>query len=318
MSSYHMKKAHIAGLLFSTIFGFTFMFSKIALDYISPLGLIAYRFMIAFASFELLRLFKIIKIRFQKHHMLPVFLVALFQPILYFLFETFGVALTQSGEAGMMIALIPIVVSILSTVILKERPKLSQLFFILLSVSGIVFIQVMKMDQGLEGSILGFALLFGAVLAAAMFNIASRKASQSWKPYELTYFMMMSGAVVFNLIYFVELANKGELSSYLPSLLGKEVIFPILYLGVIASIGGFFFVNYALSKLPAHVSSIYTNLSTIVAILAGSLILREVLYYYHYIGGIMIIIGVYGTVWMNQKNRRIIHPKIDQSPNVQT
>ena len=84
-----MKKAHIAGILLSTIFGFTFMFSKVILDELTPMGLIAYRFLIAFIAYELLRIFKVIKIRFQKKYLLPVFLVALFQPILYFIFETF-------------------------------------------------------------------------------------------------------------------------------------------------------------------------------------------------------------------------------------
>lgn len=303
-----MKKAHIAGVLFSTIFGFTFMFSKIALVELSPIGLIAYRFLIAFAAFELLRLFKVIKIRYQKKNVLPIFMVALFQPILYFLFETFGVSLTQSGEAGMMIALIPIVVTILSSIILKERPSLSQVFFILLSVGGIIFIQVMKSDQGIDGNIFGFLLLLGAVLAAALFNIASRKASQSWKPYELTYYMMMSGAIVFQVIYLIELSINGNLEQYFSLMITPNVIIPLLYLGLVASIGGFFFVNYALSKLPAHVSSIYTNLSTIVAIVAGALILKEELYYYHYIGSAMIIVGVYGTVIMNQRKRHIIYP----------
>jgi len=71
-------------------------------------------------------------------------------------------------------------------------------------------------------------------------------------------------------------------------------------LGIIASIGGFFLVNFALSKVPAHVSSIYSNLSTIVALIAGAVLLSERLYYYHYIGGLMIIVGVYGTVRFNR------------------
>lgn len=304
-----MKKAHIAGILFSTIFGFTFMFSKILLEFVSPIGLIAYRFLIAFIAFELLRLFKVIKIKFQKNYLLPVFLVALFQPILYFIFETYGVSLTQSSEAGMIIALIPIFVTILSTVILREKPSLYQVFFIILSVFGIIFIEVMKSDQGIEGNILGFIILLGAVLSAALFNIASRKASQSLKPHELTYYMMMSGAVVFQIIYLVELSNNGSLGQYFTLLHSPKVILPLLYLGIVASIGGFFFVNYALSILPAHVSSIYTNLSTIVAIFAGAIILKEHMYYYHYIGSAMIVIGVYGTVIMNQRKKRIIKSK---------
>jgi drug/metabolite transporter (DMT)-like permease len=282
------------------------MFSKLVLEVLTPFGLIAYRFLIAFIAFELLRIFKVIKIRFQKDHLISVFLVALFQPILYFIFETYGVSLTQSSEAGMMIAFIPIFVTLMSIVILKERPNFQQVLFIILSVAGIVFIQIMKLDKGVELNTLGFALLLGAVLSAALFNITSRKASQSWKPLELTYYMMMSGAIIFQLIYVVQLSNEGNLDQYISLLLTPRVIFLLLYLGLLASIGGFFFVNYALSKLPAHISSIYTNLSTIVAILSGAIILKEQIYYYHYIGSAMILIGVYGTAVINNRNKGII------------
>jgi len=296
---------HLAGIAFATIFGFTFMFSKVALDYVIPIGLIAYRFLIAIIVLEILRWFKVIHIRFERKHFKQLFLVALFQPILYFIFETFGIRLTTSGEAGMMIALIPIFVTILSSIILKETPKKIQIFFILLSVSGVLFIQIMKSSSGLDVNLWGLLLLLGAVISAALSNIASRNASKTLKPHEITYFMMLGGAIVFNVMYVIQLVIESRVSDYLTNLSHIELVVPILYLGVIASIGGFFLVNFALSKVPAHVSSIYANLSTIVAIIAGAWLLQEKLYYYHFIGAFMIIVGVYGTVRFNMGSQRI-------------
>jgi drug/metabolite transporter (DMT)-like permease len=293
------KIVHLAGISFAVIFGFTFMFSKIALAEITPIGLIAYRFLVAFISIEILRWFKVIRISFKRASILPLFLVAIFQPILYFLFETYGLDETASGEAGMMIALIPIFVTILSSIIIKEKPRLIQVLFIIWSVSGVLLIQFMKSSSGLTIELLGFFLLLGAVISAAMFNIASRNASRTLKPYEVTYFMMLAGAVVFNLIYLIQLAFLGDVSLYFTYLFNPKLLLPIFYLGVIASIGGFFLVNFALSKLPAHVTSIYANLSTVVAIIAGAFFLNEQLYFYHFIGGFMIITGVYGTVRFN-------------------
>jgi drug/metabolite transporter (DMT)-like permease len=301
------KKVHLAGIAMATIFGFSFMFSKMALLYISPIGLIAYRFLVALIVFEILRLSKVIKIRFQRSQFKYLFWVAIFQPILYFLFETYGLERTTSGEAGMMIALIPIFVTLLSTVILKEKPRPIQFLFIILSVSGVLLIQLLKAEGGLEVEVLGFLLLLGAVLSAALFNIASRTASRTVKPYELTYFMMLFGAVVFNIMYLIDLIIKGELLSYITNLFYMELLIPIFYLGIIASIGGFFLVNFALSKAPAHITSIYANLSTIVAIIAGAILLSEPLYSYHLIGGLMIVTGVYGTVaFRKYKNHRVV------------
>jgi len=298
------KHSHIAGILFATIFGFTFMFSKVALEYVTPVGLIAYRFLIAFLVIEILRRFKVIHIRFEKKHFKHLFFVALFQPILYFLFETYGLNLSSSGEAGMMIAMIPIFVTLLSSIILRESPKLIQVFFILLSVSGVLFIQISKSSSGIESGLIGFTLLILAVLSAAMFNIASRSASKTLKPHELTYFMMLAGAITFNIIYLFQLIFQNRILDYITNLYHIELLLPILYLGIVASIGGFFLVNFALSKLPAHVTSIYANLSTIVAIGAGALLLSERLYVYHYIGSMMILVGVYGTVRFNGSRKR--------------
>lgn len=305
-----MKKynlGHIAGISFSIIFGFSFMFSKIVLDsnHTTPMGLIAYRFLLAFIVFEILRLTKVVKIRFDKHLFIPVLLVAIFQPILYFVFETYGLDLTSSAEGGMMIALIPIFVTILSSFLLNEKPNYLQIAFILLSFGGVILIQVLNFESGSLSSLWGFLLLLLAVISAALFNIASRSASKKVKPYELTYFMMLYGAVGFNIIHLFQLGMSGNISDYFTSLINIEVFGPILYLGIVASIGGFFLVNYALSKLPAHVSSIYANISTIVAVLAGYFFLSESLYWYHFVGGILIVVGVYGTARANNLNKVI-------------
>jgi len=305
------KLGHIAGILFSLIFGFSFMFSKIALDYVTPMGLIAYRFLLAFIVFEILRLTKVVKIRFQKELLIPVLLVAFFQPILYFIFETYGLAKTPSSEAGMMIALIPIFVTILSTLFLNEKPTLGQILFILLSFSGVFLIQVLNGGDGGRSSFLGIALLLLAVISAALFNIASRNASKKVNPYEITYFMMLAGAFVFNVIYLIQLLLNGNINTYFTSFSSLTVIGPILYLGIVASIGGFFLVNYALSKLPAHVSSIYANLSTVVAVIAGYVFLNESLNWYHIVGGAMIILGVYGTARVNFRKQIRVGDKID-------
>ncbi len=301
----HNKLPHLAGLAFSVIFGLTFMFSKTVLEAgISPIGLIAYRYLIAFIVFEALRRVNIITITIERHHIATLFIVGIFQPVLYFIFETYGLQRTTSAEAGMMIALIPIMASVFSAILLKERPVPLQILFILLSVSGVIFIQYFNMRSGLEVQYLGLFLLFLAVVSAALFNIASRYAGKTLKAKEITYFMMLLGAVSFNGIYALSLLRQGDLGRYLGNLSDVTLIFPIAYLGIIASIGGFFLVNFSLSRLEVHVSSIYANIATIVAVIAGAVFLDEPIRLYHYIGAFMIVAGVYGTVRINREIAR--------------
>lgn len=293
-----MLKVHLGSLMFAMIFGLTFMFSKVVLAAITPMALIAYRFLWAIIGMETLRRLRLITIRFDRRFIKPIFYVVLFQPILYFLFEIYGLNLIASAEAGMMIALIPVFVAIFSALILNERPTKAQVGFIVLSVSGILLIQLADL-QG--GNLLGFGLMLLAVMSASAFNIASRSASKVLNPAEITYFMMLTGALTFNLFYLVQLTIENRLADYVLNLTLPEVVFPLLYLGLVASIGGFFLVNFALKHLPAHVSSIYANLATVVSLIAGAIVLGEVLVLNQYIGSVMILIGVYGTVYYGRK-----------------
>ena len=301
MQSFSIAKyPHLAGILFSMIFGLTFMFSKVLLETMSPLGLIAYRFLIAIIVFEIVRRLKWVTIDLKNKPLQPLLLVALFQPILYFLFETIGLTFIRSSEAGMMIALIPIVVALISPLFGKEYPSWIQFLFISLSVSGVVFINVMKASVGDDVNVIGVVLVFMAVVSAALFNMFSRRGSTHFRPAEITYVMMLTGAVVFNIIYIVELVLQDNVGAYLGSL-SVISIGPLLYLGIIASSGGFFLVNTSLSKLPAHVSSVYANLATVVSVIAGVVVLQESISWFHYVGAAMIITGVYGTARFRRK-----------------
>jgi len=294
MTTFFSKYPHIAGLTFASIFGLTFMFTKVLLVELSPIAIIAYRFLLAWTTLELLRRFGFVKVQLRNKRLRPVLYVALFQPVLYFLFETIGIQYVSSSEAGMMIALIPIVVAVLSPLFGRERPNVIQFLFIFLSVSGVFFINWMKSSAGEEVSLLGIGLIFLAVVSAALFNLFSRGAREQFEPVEITYVMMTTGAVIFNSIFVVQLIVEGDVLSYI-SMLGTSTLLPLMYLGIMASVGGFFLVNTSLSKLPAHVSSVYANIATIVAVIAGAVFLSEAISWFHWVGAVMIVTGVYGT-----------------------
>ncbi len=284
-------KAYLAIITATFIFGLTFMFSKIVLNYLKPIELIAIRFLVAFIMFEALRLTKVIKVNYKNKNIKVLIYTAIFQPVLYFAFETLGLDLVQSYEAGLMIALIPIFVTILSIFFLKEIPGLLQIIFIIVSVSGVIYINLGTMNSNGEINYLGLLYLLIAVISAALFNIFSRKASKEFSSVEITYFMSFLGMMVFNIIALISSKN----ISFYGTLFNAKVFFPMIYLSLMGSIIAFFLTNYSLSKLQAHVSSIFANVATIVSIFAGIIILKEDFYIYHLVGSMMIIVGIYGT-----------------------
>jgi drug/metabolite transporter (DMT)-like permease len=286
---------YLAGIGIAVVFGLSFMFTKDALNLYKPLELLSYRFAIAALVLSLLVVAGVAKVDFRGKPWKYLLILSIFQPILYFIGETLGVGLTSSSEAGMMIALIPVVVTILAVVFLGERPNGLQYASIFISVAGVIFILVLSGGFKIGGHFLGLLFLLGAVVSGGVYNILSKKYSSHFTPVEITFVMMWVGALAFGSAYMIQRAithDAGTAASTIFTLAGAV---PLIYLGVLSSIGAFFMFNYMLLKLPASNAAVFTNLVTVIAILAGVIVKHEAFYWYQMVGGLMIVGGVWGT-----------------------
>jgi drug/metabolite transporter (DMT)-like permease len=285
----------LAGILSSIIFGFSFLFTKIGLGAVNnePFDLIAGRFAVAALLLLLMKLMGKTKLNYKGKKLRMLFLLSFFQPVLYFIFETYGIKLTSSSEAGTMIALIPVMVTILAAIFLKEKPALNQVIFILISLSGILLINLPKFEG--KGNILGMFVLLATITSAAIYSILSRKLSTIFTPIECTYVMMWQGAIVFNAVSIIKHINSHSLSSYFLPWSSSTFLISVLYLGGLSSVIAFFLLNYMYSKLRASAAASFSNITTVVSIFAGVLILKESFEPNQIIGIVIILIGVWGT-----------------------
>lgn len=290
-----MKKylPYISGIIASTIFGFSFLFTKNALISLNTFELLFFRFFAAFIMMSVLIILKMVKVDYKGKNIKMLIVVAIWQPVLYFIMETFGLLHATSSEAGIMMAFIPVFVTTLSIFILKEKPDSIQVMFIVLSVIGVMTTVIQPGNPGNRGEIKGIIFLFCAITSAAMFNIFSRKASKTFTPYEITYFMMLLGTVVFGIIYFIQ----DHIVRHINILQKINILSlsSILYLGILSSVAAFMLTNYYISKLPAYQSSVFSNFTTVVSIIAGITIRHEAFNIQKLLGAIMIIAGVWGA-----------------------
>lgn len=292
-----------AGILEAVFFGFSFMFTRGALEAATPLQLLGFRFALAAMVLTLLRKAGVIRVDLEGKRIGKLLLVALFQPVLYFLCETYGVKLTSASEAGMMIGLIPVVVVALEIPFFKLVPTTGQLFSVLLSVAGVFFIVIMKGNVELGYSMAGTMLLLGAVVAAGLYNILSKESSRDFTPVEITYIMMWAGALIFNILVLLEHARHGTLGQFFVPLADSRVLVAVLYLGVLSSVAAFFLVNYMLSRLPASLAATFANLTTVVSIAAGVVFRGEDFFWFHAVGAAMIILGVFGATIFSRETQ---------------
>ncbi len=283
----------ICALTANLIFGFSFIFSKLALSVCQPLIILSIRFSVAFAFLNILLAFGVFKINLKGKPKTKLLLMGIAQPLLYFIFELYGLSLVSSALSGVIIALVPVVVMLLSALFLKEKPNVLQILFTVISIIGVSAISIISND-GSKNHFWGVILLIGAVLCASVFNILSRSQSQNFSPFERTYIMFLIGFIGFNLISLFTFKE-----NYFPfvinALCDMKFIAAIIYLAIISSVLAFLLYNFSTSNISAVQSSSFSNIITVVTVLAGVLILKETFSILEYILCSIIISGVWGV-----------------------
>ena len=285
-----------AALSGNIIFGFTFVFTKQILNAgMSPFALLSWRLIIATLALAALAGCGVFKMSFTGKRLLRLLPLGLAEPCLYFVCESYGIARTTASESGTIIAFIPITVLVLCRLIFAERHTSGQLIGVLLSVVGMICV-VLAGGFSASFSLSGYSLLFGAVIIAALYNIGVRWLSDEFNSAEITF-----GTNVLGMLFFASLACgegliKGNMAAmWLLPLQNSQVLVNILLLALVASIGAFMLIIYAISVIGPTRSSSFAGITTMTTILFGLLILGERMLPWQLLGAAMIIVGVWSA-----------------------
>ncbi|MBU5675303.1 DMT family transporter [Alkaliphilus sp. MSJ-5] len=290
-----IKIAYLSAIANAIIVGLSFIFMKIALIYTDPLNILAHRFTVSFITISIPILLRWIKLNIGLEDIKKILPLSIFYPALFFAFQSFGLSYISSSEAGIIHATIPIITLILATFVLKEKTTLLEKISVFLSVGGVVYIFLMKGINFKSSSFIGIVLIFLSAISSSSYNVLARKIVQKYKFIDVTYVMIFIGFISFNLLSIVDRLYKGDLKTYFSAFSSQDFLISILYLGILSSVVTSLLSNYALSIISAPKMSVFNNLSTLVTVVAGVLLLNETLYYYHIIGIVSILIGVLGT-----------------------
>jgi len=264
------KLAPLAALLGYAIFGFSFLFSKLALNQTSPLILLAVRFIVAFALMNLIIFVGKLPFSLKGKPIRWLLLLGIIEPVIYFLCENYGIKMTTTSFSGIMLGTIPVFGLIFGRLILKERFSPFQWACAVGSICGVALTST---GGEVSFSALGVVLLLCAAMTAALFNVISTGISQQFSAVERTYIMLALGCAVFPVIALAE--NRNDLSAFLVPLSSPGFWVAVVYLAGLSSVGAFFLLNFAMSHVSVAISSIFANFSTVISVLAGIFIMGD-------------------------------------------
>jgi drug/metabolite transporter (DMT)-like permease len=278
-------------LFFSALFwGASFVASKFALRELSPIVIITIRFLIASIIFvPVLAIYaKKGKVIAKKDLLKTAFLGLLSVPI-YFIFETTALTYTTAMNVGLVIAIIPIVVAILSKKYLSEHFGWKKTIGIVIAFIGTALIITRGTINFSTGTndLVGGAFALVAVLAGAIGAILGKKLLQKYPPLLLIGNIMITGTI-FTMIISIFMTK-----TYSVAGLSATGWVSIIYLGVCCSFGAYALFYFALSRLTATKTSTSNFVIPLITVILSIILLKETLILPTIIGGLMILLGVF-------------------------
>ena len=279
---------YFALTLAMVFWGLSFVATKIALESLPTFTLVFLRFGLGSCLFLALAVQYGLP-RFTRKAHGKLLLTAVFEPGLYFIFETIGLQHTTAPKAALIIALTPIAVLFFASLFLGERSSPWSLFGTAMSLAGIAVLVGgdPQFRWALGGHLLGDLLIFGAVISAALYMVCARDLGRSHSAREITSMQTLYGSLFYLVPFLLELPEI-QWSAVSGRSLGA-----LGYLTVFATFSAFLCYNYGLTKVPASRASVFINGIPVVTALAAWLLLGERLTMLQAVGGLLVLVGVY-------------------------
>jgi drug/metabolite transporter (DMT)-like permease len=217
-------------------------------------------------------------------------LLALFEPLIYFFCETYGIKETGSPTiSAMIIASVPIFSVGAGALFFKERISILNGFGIAVTLAGICLVLLKQGgDEGVpQNFILGVVLLMIAVFSEVGHASLTKLLADGYKPQVIVMYQFLIGTV-----YFLPFFLTRGIENFDTRLVSWEVLEPILCLAVLCSSLAFSLWAMAIKKLGVGKSSVFLAMMCVATALVAEVIGREHLSLFQCLGVLIAVLGI--------------------------
>lgn len=268
-------------------YGISFISTKVLLQAYNPVAIVSLRLFISTILLFILESFTGKLPKIKKEDLKYFFFLALFQPFLYFLCETYGLDMVSPSITAIVIATIPVFTPLFAVPLLKEKMTLAGIIGLLLSFAGVAVI-VLGDHGSSEFSFLGIFLIFGAVFSNIIYTIIIKKIPLSYSPVTIVRYQNL-----FGLIYFLPLFLSRELKPVLSVPISAQNLSHLLFLAVLPSTAAFIFMSHAIRTIGPSKTNVFTNTVPVYTSLLSFLFLGEKFGLWKIAGIVVVLTGVF-------------------------
>ena len=260
---------HLAALLTITVWGTTFISTKVLLTRFQPVEILFIRFVIGFLALCIAAPRRLHTT--GRKHELTFALAGLSGICLYYLLENIALTYTLASNVGVIISIAPFFTALLSRFFLHSEEKLHPRFFagFLVAIVGIVLISFS--GSKLQLNPLGDLLAVAAAFVWACYSLLTRKISSFGYPVLLT----TRRTFFYGLLFMLPTLFFFDFHPQLSAFTCPAVLLNLLYLGLGASALCFVTWNFAVKELGALKTSVYIYAVPVITVLTSALILHE-------------------------------------------
>ena len=280
-------KAYISIVFSMAFFAFSYVWFKIANQAYRPLTIVFFRLA---TSIVVLSLFLYLTKRFEKirkEDRIYFFFIALFEPFLYFIFESHGLTLVSSTVASVLIATIPVFTAIGALVFFREKLNRLNYVGVIISFTGIL-IFIVAGESNLSFDIRGIILMLCAVLCATGYSLILRRLANNYRP---VYIVNVQNIIGFILFLPVFLLSEGR---YIPDMVfDTEAALAVAQLAIFASCGAFILFGYTVRIIGVTRANLFANIIPVLTAVFAYYSIGEIITLEKFAGIIIMIAGLY-------------------------
>lgn len=275
------------GVFLAMIFwAFSFIWFKIANKAFSPITIVFLRLVISIILLTSYLLIKKKFVKIMKEDRKLFLMLALFEPLFYYLGESFGLTYVSATVGSVLISTIPVVATIGAWIIFKERLKVINYVGIIVSFLGVIIFVVNK-NGALTLNIKGFSLLVLAVFSASGYNLTLSRLVGKYGPVFIVNVQNTIGAILFLPVFLIF-----NFKDFVNSPFTLNSFIPIIELSVFASCGAFILFAYSVRNMGITKANVFTYFIPIFTAFFSFLILGDKLTLQNIIGMIIVVSGL--------------------------
>ena len=283
---------HLVAFLTVAIWGSTFVFTKLLLQNgLSPAQIFTLRFIIAYVLMVTGCLIAGKGFRLFSHSWrdeLMMVMLGITGGSVYFLMENAAMLFTTATNTSLIVCTCPLFAMLLVAIVYRHSEHISGLQALgsVIACLGMAIV-VLNGRFVLHLSPLGDMLAFGACLCWAFYSLQMKWALQRYNTLFITRKVFFYGLVTI-LPYYLVVPGFPPMEV----LLRREVLWNLLFLGVVASMLCYVMWNWVISKLGAVVATNWVYFNPITTILFAWWLLKEQITVWFLLGSLLIIGGM--------------------------